>query len=147
LSTTIAQLEAERSAGRQRTEELQTRIESDAQRLEAASATIHALEAQLRLERERTATAEQAPADSPAAPAEPAPTAGGERSFAQDRHVLFLNSGDAYRLVELEGPPPEIDEVFDLHDPAGTFRVVRLGVSPFPNDRSRCAYLEPFAPV
>lgn len=46
-------------------------------------------------------------------------------------HLVFARSAGGYRLVEGDGPPPE---------PGG--RVLRVGPSPLPGDRRRCAYEE-----
>jgi uncharacterized protein (DUF3084 family) len=57
-----------------------------------------------------------------------------------DAHVLFVPAGASYRLVEVEGapPPPGAEIAVD----GGPHVVVRLGPSPLPGDRRRCAYLE-----
>jgi hypothetical protein len=54
--------------------------------------------------------------------------------------VAFLPSPDGYRLAEREGRPPGRGAVVQLDD--GAFLVLRLGPSPLPGDRRRCAYLE-----
>jgi hypothetical protein len=113
-------------AFRERAEGLQRRVDDDVQRLEEAAAAIERLEAELAAERER-----------PVAPA--TPTA---HVHTDDGHVVFLASNDGYRLIERAGPAPLVDEVVELPDAPGSYRVTGLGASPFPGDRGRCAYLE-----
>ena len=58
-------------------------------------------------------------------------------------YVAFVPAGDAYRLVECDGPPPYLGQVVDIEgfDDA-LLRVSRLGRSPLPFDGRPCAYLE-----
>lgn len=74
--------------------------------------------------------------------AEPAPTAPAPRphALAADTHLLLV-PGDRYALAEAGGPPPEPGAVLRLGD--ASFRVLRVGPSPYPGDARRCAYLEP----
>jgi hypothetical protein len=57
-------------------------------------------------------------------------------------HLVFISSPRGYTLVELEGPPPALGEEIDLPAKPGSFRVTKLGPSPFPGDPRSCAYLE-----
>jgi hypothetical protein len=55
-------------------------------------------------------------------------------------HLVFA-AGDRYRLLEREGPPPAPGSVVELD--GQRFAVQRLGASPLPGDRRRCAYVDP----
>jgi hypothetical protein len=96
-------------------------------RAEAAEAAAHRIEHRLRelerAERERETEPEPEPA------AEPVEAA----------HLLFVRNGSGYRLVEREGPAPEIGSAIELER---LFSVTKLGRSPLPRDPRRCAYLE-----
>jgi hypothetical protein len=75
---------------------------------------------------------DQAPAP-PSAPAdEPQP--------ATDGHVLFVPDPTGYRLLARTGAAPGRGELVVLDD--GSARVLRVGPSPLPRDRRRCAFLE-----
>jgi hypothetical protein len=76
---------------------------------------------------------EAVPAE-PAAPAEPA-----ELELAAG-HVLFVADPAGYRLLQREGPPPARGDALVLEGLG--CHVVRLGPSPLPGDRRRCAFLE-----
>lgn len=52
-------------------------------------------------------------------------------------HLLFIPTPDGYRLAEAAGPAPAPGTAMA----AGV--VARIGVSPLPGDRRRCAYLLP----
>ena len=54
-------------------------------------------------------------------------------------HVLFRPTPNGYVLLELEGPPPELDQplLVDGH----RYRVERAGRSPLPADRRPCLFL------
>jgi hypothetical protein len=54
-------------------------------------------------------------------------------------HVV-LTSGDRYRLVERDGPPPVPGDDVELDE--GTYRCVRITISPLPADTRRCAVVE-----
>ena len=54
-------------------------------------------------------------------------------------HLLFVRNGSGYRLVEREGPAPGVGSPIELDR---LFAVTKLGRSPLPGDRRRCAYLE-----
>jgi chromosome segregation ATPase len=58
-------------------------------------------------------------------------------------YVAFVPAGDAYRLVECDGPPPYLGQVVDIEGFEDVMlRVSRLGRSPLPFDGRPCAYLE-----
>ena len=54
-------------------------------------------------------------------------------------HVV-LTSGDRYRLVERDGPAPAPGDDVELEE--GTYRCVRITISPLPADPRRCAVVE-----
>jgi len=55
--------------------------------------------------------------------------------------VGFVPSPDGYLLLQRDGgPPPDRGAVLELED--GSFVVLRLGPSPLPGDRRRCAFIE-----
>jgi chromosome segregation ATPase len=55
-------------------------------------------------------------------------------------HVVFLPSAKGYALAELPGPTPDRGAYEDVDEVR--FVVSRIGPSPLPADRRRCAYLE-----
>jgi hypothetical protein len=55
-------------------------------------------------------------------------------------HVLFVPAPAGYRLLERDGPPPAGSDVVELAE--ARYCVLRLGPSPLPGDRRRCAFLE-----
>jgi hypothetical protein len=57
-------------------------------------------------------------------------------------HLLFVSTPAGYLLVEQVGPPPPLGPDFEVPEQPGSFRVVKLGPSPLPNDPRICAYLE-----
>jgi hypothetical protein len=59
---------------------------------------------------------------------------------AADGWVAFVPSSDGYRLLEREGQPPEPGTQLELD--GGAFCVLRVGSSPLPGDRRRCAFVE-----
>ena len=79
-----------------------------------------------------------APAPNPAP--DPVPSTVASPGPAIDGHVLLVPFPDGYRLLEREGAPPARGDLLELDD--GGFSVLRLGPSPLPGDRRRCAYLE-----
>jgi hypothetical protein len=57
-----------------------------------------------------------------------------------DGWVALVASPDGYRLLQRQGRPPDCGTAVELE---GVLLVVlRLGPSPLPGDRRRCAYLE-----
>jgi hypothetical protein len=81
-----------------------------------------------------------APAATPNALPNPAPDRLPNPGPAVVGHVLLAASSDGYRLLEREGASPVRGDVIEI-DGDG-FSVLRLGPSPLPGDRRRCAYLE-----
>lgn len=64
----------------------------------------------------------------------------GHKLDPQPGWVAFVGSPEGYRLAEREGAAPGRGERVEV---GGTpFRVLRLGPSPLPGDRRRCAFLE-----
>ena len=59
---------------------------------------------------------------------------------AADGWVAFVPSPDGYFLFPQEGSPPACQAAVQLQ--LGAFLVLRLGPSPLPGDRRRCAFLE-----
>ncbi len=58
-------------------------------------------------------------------------------------YVAFVPAGDAYRLVECDGPPPYLGQIVEIDGfEEVMLRVSRLGRSPLPFDGRPCAYLE-----
>jgi hypothetical protein len=55
-------------------------------------------------------------------------------------HLLFVPSADGYVLLERNGSAPAAGATADVDGVA--FVVLRLGPSPLPGDRRRCAFLE-----
>jgi hypothetical protein len=58
------------------------------------------------------------------------------------RHLLFVGSPHGYRLVEKEGPVPSVSESVSVPDEDVHFRVIKVGVSPLPDDDRECAYVQ-----
>ena len=73
---------------------------------------------------------------------------GGSRPDPQDDpaptgHVLFVSGPSSYGLLLREGLAPEVGSEIVLADWAeGRYRVCKVGPSPLPSDRRRCAFLE-----
>ena len=63
-----------------------------------------------------------------------------EPERVETEHVLFAG-GERYRLVERDGPAPEPGTTAEVD--GELFVIARLGASPLPGDRRRCAYAEP----
>jgi hypothetical protein len=58
-------------------------------------------------------------------------------------HVLFVSGPSSYGLLLREGRAPEVGSEIVLADWAeGRYRVCKVGPSPLPSDRRRCAFLE-----
>jgi DNA repair exonuclease SbcCD ATPase subunit len=53
---------------------------------------------------------------------------------------VALAPGGRYRLLERDDGPPVIGAVIPIDE--GVYRVMRIGASPLPGDRRRCAFLE-----
>ncbi len=72
-------------------------------------------------------------------PAPPAPEPDVAPAPVQAGHVLVVSAPDGYRLLQRDGPPPDRSAALALE--GGAFLVLRLGPSPLPGDRRRCAFL------
>ena len=57
-------------------------------------------------------------------------------------YVAFAPTPDGYRLVAVDGAPPELGERVELPQCDGELVVTRIGPSPIPLDTRPCAYLE-----
>lgn len=79
------------------------------------------------------------PADPGHSTVKPAPAPAREEGPAG--HVLFLGGPAGYRLAEQDGASPAGGD--ELEWEGGQYRVLRLGPSPLPGDRRRCAFVEP----
>jgi hypothetical protein len=54
-------------------------------------------------------------------------------------HTRLLCLPDGYRLIEVDEPPPLVDDIVEYD--GRPFTVVRVGPSSFPDDPRRCAVL------
>ena len=79
------------------------------------------------------------PEPEPEQPPEPARGAAA-RAPAPKGFVLFVPTTAGYRLTTPNGVTPEAGERLRVEDE--WYRVVRVGPSPLPGDRRRCAFLE-----
>ena len=71
----------------------------------------------------------------------PAPESPSDDAAAVEAgHVLFVPGRDGYALVLRDGAVPGLSEPVALA--GANYRVARLGPSPLPGDRRRCAFLE-----
>jgi hypothetical protein len=121
-------MEAAEAAAREqalRTEELVRSRDAAARRAEAAEA------ASARHERRARELDEAAAQAAAAAEAAQAP--------AVTRHLLFVQAGARYELLERDGAPPVEGDEVELDE--GRFVVTKLGRSPFARDPRPCAYL------
>ncbi len=71
-------------------------------------------------------------------------SAGPREAPPETAHVALTMAGP-YRLVAREGPSPQPGDIVALEDGSGSYRCIRLTVSPVPADTRRCALLEPVA--
>ncbi len=62
-----------------------------------------------------------------------------------DGWVAFVHAPDGYRLLERAGSAPQRGAVVELE--GSEFVVLRLGPSPLPGDRRRCAFVEQEPPA
>ena len=65
------------------------------------------------------------------------PVANGSRAV----HLLFVWSTSGYVLVERTGEPPQAGT--EVLERERRYRVTKVAPSPLPDDRRRCAYLQP----
>jgi hypothetical protein len=56
------------------------------------------------------------------------------------QHLLFVWKPSGYELYERQGEPPAVGSPIELEDQ--TQQVTKIGPSPLPGDRRRCAYLQ-----
>jgi hypothetical protein len=56
-------------------------------------------------------------------------------------YLLFLSKPTGYVLVERDGDPPAAGA--ELEEGEDTVRILKVGPSPIPGDRRRCAFSEP----
>jgi hypothetical protein len=66
------------------------------------------------------------------------------RDGGADTHVLFIWHSSGYQLLSRDGAVPEAGSEISLSDQdGGRYLVSKVGPSPLPGDRRRCAFLEP----
>jgi hypothetical protein len=56
-------------------------------------------------------------------------------------YLLFISKPTGYELRERLGQLPDVGD--EIEDNGTRLRVSKIGPSPFPGDRRRCAYLQP----
>jgi hypothetical protein len=56
-------------------------------------------------------------------------------------YLLFISKPTGYELREREGDLPGVGE--EIQEDGAQMRVSKIGPSPLPGDRRRCAYLQP----
>jgi hypothetical protein len=64
-------------------------------------------------------------------------------SAQQQEHLLFVSKPTGYELVKRPGEPPAVGSLVELDGQEGRWLVSRISLSPLPQDRRRCAYLQP----
>jgi len=69
------------------------------------------------------------------------PPMGAENGDDAGRYLLFVWSTHGYELRERSGDAPQVGA--EVEDGERRFRVAKLGPSPLPGDRRRCAYVLP----
>lgn len=116
----IAELEAELEAAVATREELVIATRLGAARINELGAEVASLRAE----------AEERHAEATAA----------AEAAAEHAHLLFVPSADGYGLVEWPGPSPASGALLDVD--GRSFLVRRVGASPLPGRRLRCAFLE-----
>jgi hypothetical protein len=117
-----------------RTEELSRARDGDERRAEAAEAQAERHELRVRELEQRCVELEETLAAADAVPDRDGTPA------AASRHLLFVQAGAGYELLEREGAPPERGDAVELDETR--FVVVKLGCSPIARDRRPCAYLQ-----
>jgi hypothetical protein len=83
--------------------------------------------------------------EAPEQPEQPEQIEAPPESRASTGWIAFLSSPYGYRLVDGPGPMPSLGDSVELDGQAR--RVVKVGPSPLPRDRRRCAYLAGEEPV
>ena len=116
----IAELEAELQAAVATREELVIATRLGAARIKELGAEVASL---------RTAAEERQ-----------AEEAGAAEAAAEHAHLLFVPSAGGYELIEWPGPSPASGTLLDVD--GRSFLVRRVGASPLPGRRLRCAFLE-----
>jgi len=81
-----------------------------------------------------------APAPTPAPAPNPAPASNPAPEPEAEGVVLFVGGPSGYRMLERDGLPPPRGSELQLE--GERYVVLRLGPSPLPGDRRRCAFLE-----
>ena len=61
---------------------------------------------------------------------------------AESTHLLFVSKPTGYELHQADGDPPQPGTPVRLDEDAGTYFVSKVGTSPLPMDKRRCAYLQ-----
>jgi hypothetical protein len=61
---------------------------------------------------------------------------------AEHSYCLFVSKPTGYELLNREGDPPPVGSIVEIEG-QGRWVVNRIGASPLPQDRRRCAYLLP----
>jgi hypothetical protein len=56
-------------------------------------------------------------------------------------YLLFISKPTGYELREHQGALPGVGE--EIQEDGARLRVSKIGPSPLPGDRRRCAYLQP----
>jgi hypothetical protein len=119
-SARIAELEAQLRAAVATREELAIATRLGAARIKELGAEVASLRAAAEeRQAEETAAAEAA---------------------AEHAHLLFVPSASGYALIEWPGPSPASGALLDVD--GSSFLVRRVGASPLPGRRLRCAFLE-----
>ncbi|HUH14435.1 MAG TPA: hypothetical protein VML35_00960 [Gaiellaceae bacterium] len=116
----IAELEAELRAALATREDLETSNRLGAARIKELGADLAALRAQAEQRQAGEATVAEA--------------------AAEQAHLLFVPAPSGYALVEWPGPSPASGTLLDVD--GSSFVVRRVGASPLPARRLRCAFLE-----
>jgi hypothetical protein len=91
------------------------------------------------------AVADTTPVPAPEPVAEPPQDAPATARTAPGGWVAFTSHPHGYRLVELDGAAPTAGDTVELE--GVLHRVVKVGPSPLPGDRRRCAYVEEEGPA
>ena len=75
---------------------------------------------------------------------EPGPAGRTETSAPEaSSHLVFVQLGGGYELVESDGPPPPLHTLLELPEFSETeFVVTRLGHSPLPADERSCIFVQ-----